>query len=348
MSLIEWLYYKKITIDHTKVDNDLTNFPLLVKLDSTNFDFTHAQSDGSDIRFTSSDGSTLLDYERERHDSTNQVAEYWVKIPTISSTTDTEVYIYYGNTSASDGENATSVWDSDYVGVWHMNQDPSGTAPQILDSTTNNNDGTSNGSMTSSDLVDGKIAKGIAFDGSDDYINCGTNTSLDITANITLEAIIKQDTNDSDKAILSKHGSSGDRTYGLNVEVSSPSKLQFFLYDSAGTTYNVSEISPIDRTNFVYICGKYNGIDMDLFINSSKVNTNNVSITINSNTNPLEISSYYGYTGYEFNGIVDEVRISKIARSDAWIKATYYSDSGQLNSFSSEIINFINQFYQNL
>jgi len=78
--LTGWTYRKKITIDETKVDADLTDFPVLVKLTSTNFDFSKARSDGYDIRFTSSDGTTLLKYERERHDATNQVAEYWVKI----------------------------------------------------------------------------------------------------------------------------------------------------------------------------------------------------------------------------------------------------------------------------
>jgi hypothetical protein len=40
-----------------------------------------------------------------------------------------------------------------------MAEDPSGTAPQVIDSTSNSNDGTSAGSMTSGDLVDGEIGK---------------------------------------------------------------------------------------------------------------------------------------------------------------------------------------------
>ena len=75
-----WQYRKKITIDSTKIDADLTDFPVLVKLTSSNFDFSKARSDGFDIRFTDEGGLALLKYERERHDLTNQVAEYWVKI----------------------------------------------------------------------------------------------------------------------------------------------------------------------------------------------------------------------------------------------------------------------------
>ena len=98
----DWQYRKKLTINHALVSSDQTDFPILVKLDSTNFDFTKSRSDGYDIRFTSSDGTTLLTYERERHDATNQVAEYWVKIPTLSSSTNTDIYLYYTPDYATD------------------------------------------------------------------------------------------------------------------------------------------------------------------------------------------------------------------------------------------------------
>ena len=57
---LEYRTRKKLTIDHTKVGATLTNFPVLVKLTDSRFDWTHSNSDGFDIRFTASDGSTLL------------------------------------------------------------------------------------------------------------------------------------------------------------------------------------------------------------------------------------------------------------------------------------------------
>ena len=62
-----WTYRKKLTIDSTKVNSSLTNFPVSVQLKSSNFDFTKAKTNGDDIRFTSSDGTTLLKFEREFH-----------------------------------------------------------------------------------------------------------------------------------------------------------------------------------------------------------------------------------------------------------------------------------------
>ena len=51
-----WQYRKKITINGGLIDADLTDFPVLVKLTSSNFEFSQARSDGYDIRFTKSDG----------------------------------------------------------------------------------------------------------------------------------------------------------------------------------------------------------------------------------------------------------------------------------------------------
>ena len=119
MSLADWKYRKKITIDYTKIDSDLTDFPVLVKLTSSNFDFTRAQVTGNDIRFALEDG-TLLSYERERHDSVNQFAEYWVKIPSVSSIVGTIFYLYYGNSAASNGEDSINVWDSNFKVVQHL------------------------------------------------------------------------------------------------------------------------------------------------------------------------------------------------------------------------------------
>ncbi|MBL8824901.1 MAG: DUF2341 domain-containing protein [Planctomycetia bacterium] len=42
----------------------------------------------------------------------------WVKVPTITNSTDTEIYMYYGNSAASDGEDAVNCF-SDYTLVIH-------------------------------------------------------------------------------------------------------------------------------------------------------------------------------------------------------------------------------------
>ena len=123
-----WAYKKLITIDYTKVSATLTDFPVLVSV--TDVDLKDSdnggpiQPDGDDILFIKTDG-TKLSHEIEKYDgSTGQLAA-WVKIPSLSSSTDTEFFLYYGNSSCSSQQDATNVWDSNYKGVWHLNENPS-------------------------------------------------------------------------------------------------------------------------------------------------------------------------------------------------------------------------------
>jgi len=92
--------------------NDLTDYQVLIKLNSSNFDFSHANEDGSDIRFH--DGNNFLSYWIEKWDSANQEAKIWVKVPSIPASSSTSFYMYYGNpnvTSASNGEDTFEFFD---------------------------------------------------------------------------------------------------------------------------------------------------------------------------------------------------------------------------------------------
>ncbi len=52
---------------------------------------------GYDIVFVAADGSTLLDFELERHVATTGEYVAWVRIPTLDYNDDMDIYIYYGN-----------------------------------------------------------------------------------------------------------------------------------------------------------------------------------------------------------------------------------------------------------
>ena len=96
-----WSYRKAITVTEQS-GNDLENFKFKISLDSSNFDFSKANSDGSDIRFTKDDGISLLSHWIEKWDSSNQEATIWIRIPSISANSSITIYMYYGNSSASD------------------------------------------------------------------------------------------------------------------------------------------------------------------------------------------------------------------------------------------------------
>lgn len=200
-------YRKKITIDHTKVPVSKIDFPILVSLISDADLASNAASSGSDIYFTSSDGSTKLSYETEKFTKSTGEIKSWVKVPIISSTADTVIYMYYGSGVANTPD-TTGVWTKN-VGVYHLNE-PVG-ASSIKDSTATGANGTGVNSPTLG--VTGKIANGISFNGTNAAVTTSSTFGL-TNINITLSCWVNL-SSASLKGPCIKMGSSNG--FGLGV-----------------------------------------------------------------------------------------------------------------------------------
>ncbi len=106
-----WKYYKEITVNENS-GKTLTDYPVLVELNSANFDFSKAKFDGSDIRFAA-DGEEL-NYWIEEWDAVRKKAKIWVKVPSIPANGVTKIKMWYGNPSASavsDGDKVFEFFD---------------------------------------------------------------------------------------------------------------------------------------------------------------------------------------------------------------------------------------------
>ncbi len=100
-----WSYRRQVTVPNpgTVV---LTDFQVKITLDNT-FEFPKALADGSDIRITASDGTTLIPFWIEEWNVAGTAASIWVKVPVIA-TVGTNVFIYYGNPSPTDAHHRGS------------------------------------------------------------------------------------------------------------------------------------------------------------------------------------------------------------------------------------------------
>ena len=105
-----WQYRRKIKIQE-RSGSTLTNYQVRIQLTSSNFDFSKAKPDGSDIRFTASDKLTLLPYWIERWDSRTGNAVIWVKVPSIPAGGTVYIYMYYGNPSATSTSDLADVME---------------------------------------------------------------------------------------------------------------------------------------------------------------------------------------------------------------------------------------------
>ena len=90
--------------------------------------------------------------------------EAFVRIPNISSTQDTQIYMVYGGNNPVDKSNGSATFPASdgFNSVYHLNNDPSGGSGCIKDSTANARNATPF-SMAKADLIDGKIGKGLNF-----------------------------------------------------------------------------------------------------------------------------------------------------------------------------------------
>ena len=335
----DWAYRKKITFDNTDdtlgvSSEDLTNFPILVKLDSgEEINYSKTQDNGEDLRFEDHDG-TELSYEIEKWDESGS-SYVWVKVPQIDQNSSTDyIYMYYGNDSASDEQNASDVWSNNYAGVWHLKDNPAGNDPQMQDSTGNNIDGTTTGNMAADQLVTGKIGDALDFDGSN-TIELGSSSTLK-PDDITIEAWVQVQDNPFDyyNGVISSMRSWGS---GFSMHMH-PSRGGLMI---SGAYLNSSEAP--ETGTWYHVVGTHNGTSNQnyYYMDGDEKNDSVRAVSYVENA-VTTIGLFYTSGSLKFDGLIDEVRISSVDRSAAWIAASHISETDSLNTFADEEYKFTN------
>lgn len=104
-----WTYRRPITIDNTGNASALSNYQVQITLTY----YSQMQADFDDVRFTDTDGTTLLDHwQQSKTNSTT--ATYWVEVPSIGASSTKTIYLYYSNAAAatlSNGEATFELFD---------------------------------------------------------------------------------------------------------------------------------------------------------------------------------------------------------------------------------------------
>jgi len=339
----DFLYRQKITVDNTKVGADLTDFPVYLNTDDLAAGFyTHAQADCDDVRITKSDGTTEV--PREIVFCTGSNGEIHFKASgTLSGSSDTDFYIYYGNASASDYATsatygAENVW-SDYVAVWHNQENPAGSAPQVLDSTANNNDMTSAGSMTGADSVAGKLSgNALDYDGTDDYLTVADSDSLDSKFNLTLSFWMSTTNTAHGKAFVSKAaagaGTSGGYLAGF-VNSASQRAFNFLTYNGTSATTIITGSTVVNTGDWFYYTGVQDGgTRADLYVNASVDGSDTSTSGLSAGTHVVNQATR-GDTGVKVACKLDEVRIRNEAMSSTWISTEYNNQSSSSTFYTA-------------
>lgn len=327
-----WSYRKKVTFDNLAQAENLTNFPVLVKLDPTRISYINTQDSGQDIRFSDSNGTTLLPYEIEKWDETGE-SFVWVKVPQIDAFSNTDfIYMYYGNTTATDAQDSTAVWDENYIIVQHLNE----TLGTHSDSTINGHDSTTV-NLTQQGTYDGSIDGSDFFNGTTDDVRF--NTFPRITKNFTIEFWLKPvDHGDNPYSMYVNQGRDWPCSgWQFNDNPSNPGYI--------GLWYDVDGDNNCDP----WTAFPHRGEDVWQYITWT-YEENGFSRVYVDSTTEMEIP-YGGEIMYKYNekltlgessissnaynakGGIDELRISNSVRSENWVAAQYASMSDAFSTY---------------
>jgi len=310
-----WLYRKEIRINHTMIDADLTNFPILINITDTDIK-NNAQSDGDDIALTDIDGNQL-NYEIEYYDNTTGDLICWVNT-SVSSTVDTILYMYYGNPSCSSQENKEDVWDSDYLMVQHLNE----TSGIHIDSTAYGHDGTCHGSLNQNAV--GIIDGADSLDGSNDYIDVGTGSIgySKLTLEIWFKYVDDAACTASWEGLISKDDYK-DFVLAIGCSGGNEGKLVFYAENETGSVSgNIITTSSFNDNNWHLATVTINGSFVSVYVDGNYENGAALMGNVKDSNVKTTLGAYSSVKQFLAGGI-DEVRISKIARNIDWIKTCY-------------------------
>ncbi len=333
-------YRRAIVINHANVANtDQVDFPILISVSSfLAYGGSVQNSNGYDIIFSSDpEGTTKLDHEIDTYDAVSGNANFWVRIPTLSHTWDTVIYLFYGNSGITTSqENKSGVWRNNYAGVWHFG---SNTSLSTSDSTANANNGTNYGVTPAAGMFGGAGS----FDGTGNtYLRIPSSNSYKPSRAITLEAWVNMVAATSYPDIFS---------LDYRADGSWTSPYQAYALDFYSSTLeprldvaaNGNQAAPngpnsIATTQWTHVAGTYDGSNMIVYANGSSVVTQGQAGQISYGTSlDLDIGTRSPYTTAEaVYGLIDEARISVVARSADWIATEYANQSSPATFYTIE------------
>ena len=312
----------------------IENFPLLVRLESPAFDFSTAHAAGNDIRFSKPNGKSLS-YEIEQWDPISGNAAVWVLVDSIWGNRNNQyIVMSWGTPEASSLSNGAAVFNTafGFSGVWHFNEDPSAGNNAIKNRTANEFHGTASSSMTSANVVSGVAGGALMFDGENDNIQAGL---LDLNGNYTLSCWIKIEQQQSihtnwrfiirERAYTLWYDNDDRRWGGFRAEhyagADADERRWVGIYQDKDDTNSRPDHSAVFDV-WSHIAATWDGDKIRLFINGEVVDST-LHLPHPPTASDRQQLLFGGRSEEHFKGIMDEVRIERVARPAEWIRLSY-------------------------
>jgi hypothetical protein len=275
-----------------------------------------AQSNGEDIVFADNDKNKLpyeIELFNQSYNSTDARLIAWVKV-NLTDLNDNVFWMYYNNSGASNQQNASQVW-SDFKGVYHLKE----SGVQADSSAGSHNSTGSDG--TPDYLQTGKIGNAVNFDAaSNEYITFGNVADFDFSDNYTISAWFKTSQNSAYAGVMGKLSVTASPYKGYSLQVHNAKPTLWFNGVATSGPSNAND----NQWHFLY--ATRSGSNNTLYLDGGILQNNYTDSNSTANSNSFYIGSW-GNTQYDFTGVIDEVTLTNMARSLAWMNVSYQNQN---------------------
>ncbi len=333
-------YKKIITIQESEIpgSNALVDFPVLLQFTDADLATTSnggyvVHSSGYDIRAALADG-TLLDQELEHYDPSTGEIVLWVRYPSLSATTDSEIHLYFGNSSVSSDPSSSNTWSSEYNGVYHFDGN--------TDDATGVYDASRNGTSTANNAL---IGKGEDFDGNNDFLTINED-AIPSDGGWTISMWVRFNSGGADRQYMfDMRIGNGNDEFSLRYDDDDEEiRWRYMDEDWNRSRSEIEEDAELDDGQWYHMVaiGEWRGRTQELYIDGQRIGNDNSRASASpSRPRPFIIgadqsngSSSNIQVRNEFDGIMDEVRILNTQLSAAWIETEYNNQSDPGSFFS--------------
>ena len=320
----KWKERKKIQLDASPkgadIKDNLTDFPVLIRLHAGNFSFSNAKADGSDLRFISADDKSPLKYHIEKFDPKEEIALVWVKVSMISGGSNQDsIWMYYGNSSAPDGQDAGGTFDVNQVADYHFSEQDG----NPKDATAYGNHAASFSGKLAVPSVVGNGARFVDAGGTGAQMTIARSASLNFTKGLTFSAWLRLDQSTAKGRLFSWEDGKQSIIVGLE-----DSKLYCSLSSGKGHATTTPQTAALLPKKWHHVAVT---IDPDkqitLYLDGNEAASGKFKGAVPQPAADIIIgSSEKGAKGSNaFTGDLDELQLSSTARPAAWVKAAFQS-----------------------
>jgi hypothetical protein len=296
-------------------------FPLLIRLDKENFNFSQARSKGQDLRFSRM--GRMLDYEIGRWDTAAEVAEVWVRIDTVRfDTLFAPLNMYWGNAAAPAVSDGAKVFhpSGGHSAAWHLNENGQGDPDEFKDAGGRYHGRGDGQSRKAPRRIPGVVgyAQNFRFGGNPSSIVIPG--SFDPGPQWSMHFWIKSE--GANKGVIFQKGNSwaeADMRFQLTVQ---PGASQKIAMHAASSAFHNSDIYIPDQ--FVFLGITYDGNKLTYYVDGF-IRESFEPFKQGSNPGGWVLLGAYNTSGTEqnLNGSLDEMWFSTVVRSAAWMRLAF-------------------------